>query len=97
QALELLPAFTAAQLQLASIYQQQDKKPAAAELFRAAGESTTNFDALMTAAQGLADCDDFAGAARVFEKARATRPDSVPAAYNLALAQYKAGELASAS
>jgi len=33
----------------------------------------------------------------VFEKARATRPDSVSAAYNLPLAQYKSGDLASAA
>jgi tetratricopeptide (TPR) repeat protein len=97
KALEILPSFTAAQLQLAEIYQQQDKKAAAAELFRAAGDSTTNFDALMAAGQGLADGDDFAAAAGVFAKARATRPDSASAAYNLALAQYKSGDLASAS
>jgi tetratricopeptide (TPR) repeat protein len=97
RALEILPSFTAAQLQLASIYQQQDKKTAAAELFRAAAESTTNFDALMAAGQGLADCNDLAGAARVFAKAHASRPDSASAAYNLALAQYKRGDLASAS
>jgi len=97
KAVEILPSFTAAQLQLASIYQEQEKKSSAAELFRAAAESTTNFDALMAAGQGLADCNDLAGAARVFAKARAARPDSASAAYNLALAQYKTGDLASAA
>jgi tetratricopeptide (TPR) repeat protein len=97
KALGILPSFTAAQLQLASIYQQQGKKTGAAELFRAAGESTTNFDALMASGQGLADCDDLVGAARVFTKARAAQPDSASAAYNLALAQYKGGDLASAA
>jgi tetratricopeptide (TPR) repeat protein len=96
KALEILPSFTAAQLQLAAIHQRQGRKEPAAELFRAAGESTTNFDALMTAGQGLADCEDYAGAARVLQKAHATRPDSGPAAYNLALAQYKSGDFTSA-
>src|SRR5579864_1765613 len=96
KALEILPTFTAAQLQLASIYQQQGKKKEAAELLRAAGASTSNFDALMAAGLGLADCEDYAGAAQVLEKARGIRPDSVPAAYNLSLAQYKTGDFEAA-
>jgi tetratricopeptide (TPR) repeat protein len=96
RALKILPTFTAAQLQLASIHQQQGKKKDAAALFRAASESTSNFDALMTAGLGLVDCDDFAAAIPVFEKARQIRPDSAPAGYNLALAQYKSGDFAQA-
>jgi len=96
RALEILPSFTAAQLQLASIYQQQGRKKDAAALFRAAGDSTSNFDALMTAGLGLADCEEFASAIRVLAKAHQLRPDSAPAAYNLALAQYKNGDLAQA-
>lgn len=96
RALEILPAFTAAQLQLASIDQQQGNKQEAVQLFRAAGETTANFDALVTAGMGLADCEDYAGAARVFEKAHTIRPDAQSVVYNLALAQYKNGELAPA-
>ncbi|HXJ37819.1 MAG TPA: tetratricopeptide repeat protein, partial [Bryobacteraceae bacterium] len=61
KALEILPSFTAAQLQLAAIHQQQGLKQDAADLFRTAGESTTNFEALMAAGLGLADCEDYAG------------------------------------
>ena len=71
-------------------------KQDAARLFRAAAESTTNFDALVAAGLGLADCEDYAGAARVLERARALRPDSASVTYNLALAQYKIGDLAAA-
>jgi tetratricopeptide (TPR) repeat protein len=96
KALEILPSFTAAQLQLASIDQQQGMKQDAARLFRAAAETTTNFEALVAAGLGLADCEDYAAAARVLEKARAMRPDSGSVTYNLALAQYKMGDFAAA-
>jgi tetratricopeptide (TPR) repeat protein len=96
RALEILPSFTAAQLQLASIDQQQGKKQEAAQLFRAAGETTTNFDALVTAGMGLVDCEDYAGAARMLEKAHSIRPDAESVVYNLALAQFKNGDLARA-
>ena len=96
KALEILPSFTAAQLQLAAIDQQQGMKQDAARLFRAAADSTANFEALVAAGLGLADCEDYAGATRVLERARAVRPDSQSAAYNLALAQYKTGDLAAA-
>jgi tetratricopeptide (TPR) repeat protein len=92
RALEILPSFTAAQLQLASIDQQQGNRQEAAQLFRTAGETTTNFDALVTAGMGLADCEDYASAARVLEKAHAIRPDVESATYNLALAQFKNGD-----
>jgi tetratricopeptide (TPR) repeat protein len=94
RALEILPSFTAAQLQLASIDQQQGNKQEAVQLLRAAGETTTNFDAMVTAGMGLADCDDYAAAARVLERAHAIRPDAESVAYNLALAQFKNGDLA---
>jgi tetratricopeptide (TPR) repeat protein len=96
KALEILPAFTAAQLQLASIDQQQGMKQDAARLFRAAAETTTNFEALVAAGLGLADCEDYAGAVRVLEKARTMQPDSESVTYNLALAQYKMGDFAAA-
>ena len=96
RALEILPSFTAAQLQLASIDQQQGNKQEAVQLFRAAGESTANFDALVTAGMGLAECEDYASAAHVFEKAHAIKPDAESAVYNLALAQFNNGDLARA-
>jgi tetratricopeptide (TPR) repeat protein len=96
KALEILPTFTAAQMQLASIHQQQGMKPEAARLFRAAAENTTNFEALVAAGLGLADCEDYPGAARVLEKARSMQPDSESVTYNLALAQYKMGDLPAA-
>src|SRR5579864_215104 len=96
RALEILPSFTAAQLQLASIDQQQGNKPEAIQLFRAAGETTTNFEALVTAGMGLAGCEDYASAARLLEKAHAIRPDVCSSDLNLALAQFKNGDLARA-
>jgi len=92
KALELLPSFTAAQLQLASLDQQQGNKREAAELFHAAADGTTNFEALVAAGLGLADCEDYAGAAGVLSKAKAQKPDSSSVTYNLALAQFKAGD-----
>jgi tetratricopeptide (TPR) repeat protein len=96
KALEILPSFTAAQLQLAAVDQQQGKKQEATQLFRMAGEGTTNFEALVAAGLGLGGCEDYAGAARVLEKAHALQPDSESVTYNLALAQYKNGDLAPA-
>lgn len=91
-ALEILPSFTAAQLQLAAL----SEKAEAVRLFRAAGGSTTDFDALMTAGLGLADLEDYQGATVIFKKAQGQRPDAMSARYNLALAEYKAGELEAA-
>ncbi len=96
QAIDILPSFTAAQLQLASIDLQQGNRTEASQLYHSAGDSTTNFDALVTAGLGLADCEDYPGAARVLERALALRPDSESVKYNLALAQYKSGNPASA-
>jgi tetratricopeptide (TPR) repeat protein len=96
KALEILPSFTAAQLQLASIDQQQGNRTEAAQLFRSASDSTTNFDALATAGLGLADCEDYAGATRVLLRAHVLKPDVESVTYNLALAQYKSGNPASA-
>jgi tetratricopeptide (TPR) repeat protein len=96
KAIEILPSFTAAQLQLASIYQERGNRTEAAQLYRSAGDGTTNFDALAAAGLGLAECEDYAGAARVLERAHALRPDAESVKYNLALAQYKSGNPASA-
>ena len=96
KALEILPSFTAAQLQVASIDQEQGNRTEAAQLFRSAADSTTNFDALATAGLGLADCEDYSGAAHVLERAHSLRPDAESVTYNLALAQYKSGNPASA-
>jgi tetratricopeptide (TPR) repeat protein len=96
RALEILPSFTAAQLQLASLEQQQGNKPDAVKLFRAAAGSTENFEALVAAGLGLADCEDYAGAVTALSKAHAQRPDSASVTYNLALAQFKAGDLTAA-
>ncbi|MBZ5595088.1 MAG: tetratricopeptide repeat protein [Acidobacteriia bacterium] len=92
KAIDILPSFTAAQLQLASLDQQQGNKAEAAKLYRGAAESTENFEALVAAGLGLADCEDYAGAVRVLSKAHAQRPDSSSVTYNLALAQFKAGD-----
>ena len=96
RALEILPSFTAAQLQLAALDQRQGNKEEAVRLFRAAGDTATNFEALVAAGLGLADCEDYAGAARVLEKAHEVKPDAESVTYNLALAQYKSGALTSA-
>jgi tetratricopeptide (TPR) repeat protein len=96
KAIDILPSFTAAQLQLASIDQQQGNRTEAAQLYRSAGGNTTNFDALATAGLGLAECEDYMGAASVLERAHAMRPDAQSVTYNLALAQYKGGNPASA-
>ena len=96
QALQILPTFTAAQLHLASIYQQQGNKKEAAELLAAVGKTTPDFDALVTAGLGLAQCEDYPNAIQVLEKARFLRPESASVAYNLALARYRKGEFQSA-
>jgi tetratricopeptide (TPR) repeat protein len=96
KALEILPSFTAAQLQLASLEQQQGNKAEAAKLFRAAAGSTENFEALVAAGLGMADCEDYAGAVVALSKAHAQRPDSSSVTYNLALAQFKAGDVTAA-
>ncbi len=88
-ALRELPAFTAAQLHLAALYQQGKKTRDAAELFAAAGNGTTNYEAIAVAAAGLAECEDYQRAAALFEKADRIRPGSASIAYNLALARYK--------
>ena len=93
RALEQLPNFTAAQLHLASLYQQQDKRKEAADLFATVGLSTPNFDAQVTAGLGLAQCEDYPRAVQVLEKAHAARPESVSVTYNLALARYQNREL----
>src|SRR5262245_14802657 len=95
-ALTALPHFTAAQLHLALLYQRLDKKREAAELFSQAASTTSDFEAISTAGAGLAQCEDYEGAVRVLEKARSLRPDSVPVAYNLALALFKSGDFSSA-
>lgn len=95
-ALKALPNFTAAQLHLALLYQRQDKKREAAELFNLAGFTTSDFEALSTAGLGLAQCEDYAGAVRVLEKAQSLRPDSASVAYNLSLAHFKGGDFRSA-
>jgi tetratricopeptide (TPR) repeat protein len=91
KALEILPSFTAAQLQLASIDRQQGNRAEAEQLFRSAADGTTNFEALATAGLGLADCEDYVSAARVLLRAHALKPDVESVTYNLALAQYKSG------
>lgn len=90
-ALKILPSFTAAQLHLASIYQQQREKKKAADLFAAVGDTSPDFDALVTAGLGLAQCEDYPRAIQVLEKARSLRPDSASVTYNLALAHYQNG------
>jgi tetratricopeptide (TPR) repeat protein len=95
-ALKALPHFTAAQLHLALLYQHQNRKREAAELFSLAASTTSDFEALSTAGLGLAQCEDYAGAVRALEKARSLRPDSVSVAYNLALAHFKSGDFHSA-
>lgn len=91
RALEILPSFTAAQLQLATIRQQQGNQAEAAKWFRLAGEGTADPDALAAAGLGLADCEDYAGAAVILEKAHTVKPGDASVTYNLALAQYKNG------
>jgi tetratricopeptide (TPR) repeat protein len=83
-------------LHLALLYQRQDKKREAAELFNLAGSTTSDFEALSTAGLGLAQCEDYAGAVRVLEKAQSLRPDSASVAYNLSLAHFKSGDFRSA-
>lgn len=87
-----LPAFTAAQLHLAALYQQSKRTHDAAELFAAAGTGTSNFEAIATAALGLAECGEYLRAAELFEKADRIQPGSASIAYNLALARYKGGQ-----
>ena len=95
-ALEILPSFTAAQLHLASIYQQQGEKKKAADLFAGVAGTSSNFDALVTAGLGLAQCEDYPRAIQVLDKARSLHPDSASVTYNLALARYQNGDFQAA-
>ncbi|MGI9071558.1 MAG: tetratricopeptide repeat protein [Bryobacteraceae bacterium] len=92
RAVHELPSFTAAQLHLASLYQQRGREKGAADLFAAAGEGSTNSEAISAAGLGLAECEDYARAIRLFEKADRIAPGSPSIAYNLALALYRNGE-----
>jgi tetratricopeptide (TPR) repeat protein len=91
-AVQLMPGFTAAQLHLASIYEQQGNQAEARPLYRAAAEGTADFNALMTAGLGLAQCEDYPGAIVVLQKALSVQPSSASAMYNLALAQFQNGQ-----
>ena len=88
RALRQLPTFTAAQLHLAALYRQRARTKEAADLFAAAGEGTSNFEAVVAAALGLGECEDYARAVRLWEKADGIAPGSSSVAYNLALARY---------
>ncbi len=96
-AIRLLPSFTAAQLHLALIYEEQDKRAEAIELYKAVGKSTSHLEALTTAGVGLAQCEDFKAAIDVLEKARSLQPNSFLVGFNLALAYYKTKDWRSAS
>jgi tetratricopeptide (TPR) repeat protein len=92
KALRSLPTFTAAQLQLAAIYEEQGRTNDAADLFVRAGEGATDANAIAAAAIGAAECGASQRAIALFEKARAAGADSPALRYNLALAEYNAGE-----
>ena len=92
KALQLLPSFTAAQLHLGSLYIEANKCSQAVPLLVAAGESTSDADALETAGLGLGQCDDYRRASLVLAKAHAINPRSASLTYNLALALYKDGQ-----
>jgi tetratricopeptide (TPR) repeat protein len=91
QALEWLPAFTAARIHLAAIYGKQGNCAKASELYRAAAEATLDAGALSAVGIGLGECQAYADAARVLEKAHAVDPASAAITWNLALAEFKAG------
>jgi tetratricopeptide (TPR) repeat protein len=91
QALEWLPSFTAARIHLAAIYGKKGDCAKASELYRAAAESTDNAGALTAVGIGLGECQSYADAARVLEKAHGIDPASASTTWNMALAEFKAG------
>ena len=89
KALALLPAFTAAQVHLGTLYAGFGKCDAATSLLTAAAASTSDAGALVASSAGLAQCRDLDASIRVLEKALKSNPQSVSAVYNLALAHYQ--------
>jgi tetratricopeptide (TPR) repeat protein len=91
QALEWLPSFTAARIHLAAVYGKQGSCAKASDLYRAAAEATADAGALTEIGIGLGECQAYADAARVLEKAHGIDPTSVSTTWNMALAEFKAG------
>lgn len=91
QALEWLPSFTAARIHLAAIYGKQGNCAKASGLYSAAAQATADGSALTAIGIGLGDCQAYADAARVLEKAHAIDPASATTTWNMALAEFKAG------
>jgi tetratricopeptide (TPR) repeat protein len=91
QALEWLPTFTAARIHLAAIYGKQGDCAKASPLYSAAAEATTDSGALTAIGIGLGECQAYADAAHVLEKAHRIDPASASTTWNMALAEYKAG------
>ncbi|MGI8959136.1 MAG: tetratricopeptide repeat protein [Bryobacteraceae bacterium] len=91
QALEWLPSFTAARIHLAAIYGKQGNCAKASQLYRAAAEATADAVALTAIGIGLGECQAYADAALVLEKAHGINPASATTTWNMALAEFKAG------
>jgi tetratricopeptide (TPR) repeat protein len=91
QALEWLPSFTAARIHLAAIYGKQGDCAKASPLYSAAAEATVDSGALTAIGVGLGECQAYADAARVLEKAHRINPASSALTWNMALAEFKAG------
>jgi tetratricopeptide (TPR) repeat protein len=92
RAIEWLPSFTAAQLHLGSLYAEGGACDRAKSLLLAAAEHTSDAGALSAAGLGLAQCNDYAAAARILEQAHSLDRSSAATTFNLALARYKTRE-----
>ncbi|MDQ2777546.1 MAG: tetratricopeptide repeat protein [Acidobacteriota bacterium] len=92
KALALLPSFTAAQIHLGTLYANAGNCDPAKRLLNTAAVSTSDSGALVASGIGLGQCHDLAGSIRALEKALQSNPQSLSAAYNLALARYQNNE-----
>ncbi len=95
-ALEWIPKFTAAQIHLGTLYGRQGNCAQAKTLLSAAADTTNESGALSAIGLSLADCQDFAAAAKTLSKAHELDPGSESLRFNLALAQFKSGDASSA-
>lgn len=94
EALALLPAFTAAQVHLGTLYSRAGNCAPAIRVLNAAAQSTSDLGALLASGAGLAQCREFGAAIQVLERALREHPQSSAAAYNLALAHYENSDFA---
>ena len=96
QATEWLPNFTAAQLHLASLLAETGACDRAGPLLLAVEKQSSEPGVLSAVGIGLAQCKDYTSAVPALERAHSLDPGAAATTFNLALAQFRQGDLGSA-